>query len=203
MHPNSSLLFDKFAKPYFNPSVKVLEIGPNNFPSTYQRSVESHYLDWHTLDMLDHPKLTYPKAPEYEYPIMDSSYDIVISGQVIEHVRKPWIWIKEIARVAKTGGLVIIINPVSWTYHVAKDLVPDDCWRIYPDGMRVLYAEAGLTVELSLCESLEQPGFKRYRPGKSLETYSIRYQKAALFLGSLGWPVERSYDTITIGRKQR
>lgn len=65
-------------------------------------------------------------SSEYEFPIPSDSYDIVLSGGVIEHVRKVWVWIREVARVCKIGGLVITVAPASWPYHVA----PIDCWRL-------------------------------------------------------------------------
>jgi hypothetical protein len=120
-----------------------------------------------------------------------------LSGQVIEHVRKPWRWIPELARVTRRGGLVITINPVSWGYHEA----PIDCWRMFPEAMRALYEAAGLIVELSEWGSLETPQYRRFIPGVSREWQSRKRRIMYRMLGPLGFPVERAYDTITIGRK--
>jgi len=198
MHPNSLLLFEKYGKPFFRSGMKVLEIGPDMFPSSYQKLIDHLSLEWHTLDRHHSPYLTFANTREYSFPIPDEAYDITLSGQVIEHVRKPWKWISELARVTRSGGVVITINPVSWTYHEA----PVDCWRIYPEGMKALCEEAALSVELSLWESLETPGFRRYIPGDSLELLSVRKRLAYKLLGRFGFPVQRSYDTITIGRKE-
>ena len=197
MHTNSILLFEKYAKPALKVGMKVLEVGPNSFPSTYQRLSDELSLEWHTLDIYDSPKLTYPNSAEYNFPIPNNSYDIVLSGQVIEHVKKPWRWVPELARVTKPEGFIIIIGPVSWVYHEA----PVDCWRIYPEGMKALYEEAGITVLMSRWESLEAPNYKRYWPGVSKEGQSSRKQIINKIFGKFGFPVERSYDTITIGRK--
>jgi SAM-dependent methyltransferase len=179
---------------------RVLEVGPDGFPSSYRSTVEAagaSPCEWHTLDLFRDARLTYVAESEYRFPIPDDSYDVVLSGQVIEHVRKPWIWIREIARVCRPGGLVITINPVSWPYHEA----PIDCWRVFPDGMKALYDDASLEVVLSVWGSLELPGFRRYLPGASPEAYGRRRQRVSRLLGRLGLPVERAYDTITIGRK--
>jgi SAM-dependent methyltransferase len=72
------------------------------------------------------------------------SFDVVISGQTLEHVRRPWKWIKDVASLCKSGGLIWICAPNTWEFHE----FPIDCWRIWPDGMRALFAEAGL-VEIS------------------------------------------------------
>jgi hypothetical protein len=197
MHTNSKLLFEKYALPYFQKGMKVLEIGPDLFPSGYQRIVENLSLEWHTLDMYDSPKLTYPKSSAYSFAIPDGFYDIVLSGQVIEHVKKPWKWMPELTRITKAGGLVITINPVSWVYHEE----PVDCWRIYPEGMKALYEEASLTVLLSLWESLEQPHYQTYLQGISRECQGRTRRVISGLLRRFGFPGERSYDTITIGRK--
>lgn len=197
MHPNSELIFKKYARGYFCSDMRILEIGPDSFPSTYQRIIGDDSQVWDTLDISDNPNLAYRCSDEYSFPIADGTYDIVLSGQVLEHVRKIWIWIKEVSRICKGGGFVITINPVSYIYHEA----PVDCWRVYPEGMRALYEEAGLKVLISKYESLELPGFRRYIPGIPLIRRSSKRRILTLLLGRLGFPVERSYDTITIGKK--
>jgi SAM-dependent methyltransferase len=197
MHSNSKLLFEKYALPELKPGMSVLEIGPDGFPSTYQLLAEKLSLQWHTLDMYDHPSLTYPNSKEYCFAVPDDSYDVVLSGQVIEHVKKIWRWLPELARVTKPGGLVITINPVSWGFHE----YPVDCWRIYPDGMKALYEDAALKVSLSHWESLEMPGFSAYQPGVSWAQQGRKKKMLSIVFGRLGFPVERSYDTVTIGRK--
>lgn len=196
MHLNSELLFKKYAVEHFKPRANVLEIGPN-VPSHYQKIVGDSSIEWHTLDLYESDYLTYKATSEYSFPIPDGAYDIVLSGQVMEHVRKPWIWIRELARVCKPGGLVITIVPVSWPYHEA----PVDCWRAFPEGMRALYEDAKLTMDFSHFESLEVPHFKRFIPGRSPANQGG--WKVFRILGRFGFPVERSYDTIAIGRKLR
>ena len=198
MHPNSRLLFEKYAKAEIGRNRTVLEVGPDGVPSTYRRLSEDLSPVWHTLDITDNPLLTYPNSAEYSFAIPDESYDVVISAQVIEHVRRPWRWLREVARVTRVGGLVITINPVSWIYHEA----PIDCWRIYPEGMRALYEDASLTVQMSRWESLETPHFRKHSPGISIEHQSPRKRVISRLLGRLGFPVEAAYDTITIGRKE-
>jgi SAM-dependent methyltransferase len=161
MHINSTLLFEKYCKKLFAPNDLVLEIGPNKCPSTYNEIVGLSSIDWQTIDLVPNNSLTYIANSEYSFPIPDNTFDIVLAGQVIEHVRKPWIWIKELARVAKKGGYVVIINPASWPFHQA----PIDCWRIFPDGMRALYEEAGLHVELSEMATLEPARSRNMLPG--------------------------------------
>lgn len=197
MHTNSRLLFQKHAKRFFQPGLRVLEIGPDCIPSTYQNVVGDSSIVWHTLDIRNDPALTYHALSEYEFPVASGTYDIVLSGQVIEHVRQIWVWIRELSRVCKVGGLVVTINPVSWPYHEA----PVDCWRVYPEGMKTLYEYASLEVDFSRCESLEVTGRRGHIPGQSAEWQSPRRRLAYKILGVVGFPVECAYDVITVGKR--
>jgi SAM-dependent methyltransferase len=210
MHLNSVLLFRQHLLPLFSEGADVLELGPDSDPSTYRREVTTS-VTWSTADLASEVdaqggrvwgsgtghELTYRMTSEYEIAAPDGRFDIVVSGQVIEHVRQPWIWVKELARVCKPGGLVLTVNPVSWPYHEA----PIDCWRIYPDGMRALCEDAGLTVELSLFESLEErplawyPG-KSYNAGRGPKGRALNRVKAMT-----GYPLPIAFDTVTIARK--
>ncbi len=208
MHRNSMLLFNKYAKSYFPQQASVLEIGAR-IPSEYYKALERSDLNWKYLDIggaglsadsleMDRTvKLDYAAIDEYTFPIEDNSFDVVISGQVLEHVRKVWVWMKEVARVTKPGGYVITINPVSWPYHEA----PVDCWRIYPEGMKALYDDAGLDVDISVYECLEVNA-KRIIPGAGRDSQNARRLTAMNIAGALGWPVEASVDIITIGKKR-
>src|SRR5665647_234752 len=172
MHLNSKLLIQKYARSYFKPGYKILEIGPDQFPSTIQ-NLAGDGLTWHTLNIFNDPRLTYPSSPEYNFPIGDKEYDVVISANVIEHVKSIWKWMPELARIAKIGGQVITVNPVSWGYH--ED--PVDCWRIYPEGMKALYREAGLKVEVSVAENLESMNLYN-KPFNKLKTVSYTHLRA-------------------------
>jgi SAM-dependent methyltransferase len=197
MHQNCILLFQKYALQYFTPGMKVLEIGPDDSPSSLQRLVP--IVTWDTVDLVEFKdaKLTYRAQDEYTFPISNNEYDIVVSANVIEHVRKPWIWMKEVTRVTKPRGKVVTINPVSWPYHLA----PIDCWRCYPEGMRALYEDAGLKVLHSSWESLEKVNSSRRMPGKSKEWQSRKKRFAHRVLGLIGFPDECAFDTITIGER--
>jgi SAM-dependent methyltransferase len=191
VHLNSKLLFQKYALPYFADGMRVLEIGPDAVPSSYQAIVGKGGITWHTIDMFDSPNLTYRNSGEYSFPIETGSYDLVLSAQVIEHVRKIWNWMSEVSRVCKPGGTIITINPVSFRYHEA----PIDCWRIYPEGMKALYDDAGVDTLLSTSEALEpfSVGLK----------HGLRLVKKMVFRGkipSTGLPP--ILDTISIGKKR-
>jgi SAM-dependent methyltransferase len=197
MHANSGFLFQTYARKYFTPGLRVLEIGPDCNPSSLRLLMPDPSIAWDTVDFPGAFAATYLLEEEHRFPIADASYDIVLSANVIEHVRKPWVWQKEVVRVCKPGGLVVTIVPVSWPYHPC----PHDCWRIYPEGMKALYEEAGLQVICAVCESIESKGRKRVIPGRS-RWFQPRYLQVLYRLVSfIGVPMEYAFDTIAIGRK--
>jgi SAM-dependent methyltransferase len=110
MHSNSSWLFKKYAVPAFHDGQRVLEIGPDSFPSTYEQLASKPHEPWELIDLFDRPNLTYRATTPYNYPIPDNRFDVVLSGSVMEHIPAPWNWIKEVARVCKPGGTVITIR---------------------------------------------------------------------------------------------
>lgn len=78
---------------------------------------------------------------EYKWDnIPDGLFDVVVSGQCLEHVGMPWLWIKEVVRTLAPGGQICLIAPHSWEFHPS----PRDCWRVWPDGMKDLMEWAGL-----------------------------------------------------------
>lgn len=215
MHLNSKLLFEKYAIQYFEKNQSILEIGPAGNPSYYSRLVNMPSLKWHTLDIQEYigkgeiNPLHIISREEYTYPIEDDTFDIVLSGQVMEHVKNIWSWVDELKRITKKDGLIIIISPISWPYHEA----PVDCWRIYPEGMTTLMEEKGLKVIKCLFESLEKDLLKRNtrtEPGKTtlskkgrLSTF-WRLIEMGHSIPILRWFLRRvpvSYDNICICQK--
>ena len=65
-------------------------------------------------------------------------YDVVISGQVMEHVARPWEWLATLAR--RYNSYICIIAPNTFKEH----RYPLDCYRFWPDGMRALFEYAGI-----------------------------------------------------------
>ena len=190
MHDNSKILFERYAKKYFEKNMDVLEIGPDCFPSSYQHIVSRAGCKWNTIDAFERKGLTYLAKGEYDFGLPSNSFDIVLSGQVIEHVRRTWDWMAECGRVCKPGGYVITINPVSWGYHEA----PIDCWRIYPEGMRSLYEQAGLIDINSFCET--------NKINRASYAFMLTKQLLKIFLGRNPNVIQPETDTITIGMKR-
>lgn len=153
MHNNSMKLYLSHGKLFVHD--RVLEIGPDASPSSLQQ--RSEYTAWDTADtstegFQGRPTLTYPGCDEYKIPVEDGTYDTVVSANVLEHVRMPWLWLSELARIVQPGGHIVTVVPSIYVFHQH----PLDCWRVWPDGMRALHEHAGLqTVVVE--SSIESP----------------------------------------------
>ena len=76
----------------------------------------------------------------YTLPAASDSFDLVISGQCLEHCENPFRLTAEMVRVLKPGRLILLTAPWQWREHKW----PLDCWRILPDGMRAMMREVGV-----------------------------------------------------------
>lgn len=85
--------------------------------------------------------INYEVAPNYpEVDIQDlsnyqeSTYDVVILDEILEHIENPCKAIAEVYRILRTGGYLITSSPLM----IAVHRVPEDYWRFTEDGLRVL-----------------------------------------------------------------
>jgi SAM-dependent methyltransferase len=225
MHLNSELVFKKYAIPFFKPATRVLEIGPYGYPSAYQKIINDNSIEWQTLnlvnstldEMMNKDQLTVLANDPYHYPVPDDHYDIVVSGNVMEHVQDIIAWYKELKRIVKPGGHIITVMPLSWPYHEA----PMDCWRIYPEGFNTIFETVGIEKVICVFETLE---FEHCYPKRNKKNYpfiagrSIYWGKSKTEVDSqLNWnefikkipflrrfaiSIEVAFDTISIARKK-
>ncbi len=164
MHYESLVIMDTFIKKYLDPAkkLKILDVGSSDQYGGSYRGLFSNYTPEEIyyeqkIEDKDHtlnPNWTYTggdlqagnnvdeifKDP-YDWGLTEQ-FDVVISGQVLEHIEDTHKWILEIRKVLKDGGITCIIVP--WSFREHK--VPVDCWRVFPDGMSFLLKMAGLEI---------------------------------------------------------
>jgi SAM-dependent methyltransferase len=117
----------------------VLDVGSFDVNGNFRNSVTNRGWHYTGLDMVAGPNVDVVALSEYDFPFEDNSFDIVMSGSTMEHVNALWLWIPELTRVLKRGGMLAIITHTHWPYHPH----PVDCWRIMPDGMKFLFDLSG------------------------------------------------------------
>lgn len=146
MHPDSLMLMEKFRTNYIDriSGKSVLDVGSQDINGNYKYIFEGCGCSYVGTDIVPGPNVDVLSTFDHlSFP--DESFDVVVSGQTLEHAEKPWILVKEMARVLKPGGIVCWIAP--WRFHVHRDeLCPYDRWRILDDGMKTLIKEAGLVL---------------------------------------------------------
>lgn len=126
-------------------NLKVLDIGSKICKNqsrigTYRDHFKGH--NYIGADMDEGANVDLVLKEDYVLPFEDSHFDVVVSGQTMEHMKFFWVWIVEVARVVKKGGLICLVAPAV----VHEHKYPIDCWRFYEDGMRAIAEWAGLEV---------------------------------------------------------
>jgi len=86
-------------------------------------------------------------APDHYYdgerlPFDDGAFDTVVSFQVLEHTPDPEGLLREMARVTRRAGTLILTAPFSFRLHEE----PHDYFRFTPHGLRFLCEKVGFDV---------------------------------------------------------
>jgi SAM-dependent methyltransferase len=143
MHTESYQICANFVKSYLDPekTLKILDVGSYDVNGTYKELFNKEDWDYTGLDITEGPNVDIVSNKLYSYPVGDGTYDVIISGSTIEHVKDIYAFVKECSRILAEDGFICIIAPNSWTYHKH----PEDYWRFYPAALSFLLEDiAGL-----------------------------------------------------------
>jgi len=122
----------EFANTYVTAPCSVADVGSFDVNGTFRPFFR--HCQYEGLDVKKGPNVDRVVKP-YDYG--DKQYDVVVSGNTMEHVQDLHTWAREVTRICKPGGLICITAPHTWAEH----RYPVDCWRILPDGMKWLFRE--------------------------------------------------------------
>lgn len=156
MHPTSFALMDRLLLrlyPGDDRPLRVLDVGSLNINGTYRELVERRGWDYvgvdreqganvdvvaHvgdiSLDTWRHRMTAHGFSPRF---------DVVISGQTLEHDAAPWLTVRNVARVTNCASIVLIAPFVFPVHH------EPDYWRFTGQGLAALLSYAGLQVTTS------------------------------------------------------
>jgi SAM-dependent methyltransferase len=145
-HINSFI--KKTASDLSNQTGKLLEIGPQT-QSVVKESFRGYQIDTFDIVPTHHPTFV-GDITKYNRFIADSSYDVIACLEVLEHTLNPFDAVKELRRLLKHEGYILLSAPLNWRIHGP---VPD-CWRFTEHGWRVLLRDFDI-IDIDI---LETPG---------------------------------------------
>ena len=179
-----------------SPNATLLDLGCGSMP--YREifaPLATHYFG---ADIAMNPSADIHLDTSGRVPLGDSTVDVVLSTQVLEHVPAPGSYLEEAGRVLKPGGRLLLSTHGYWMYHPD----PADYWRWTKDGLRKVIEEAGFQIEsvrgvMNLASTglqLFQDGFAGSVPSPLLPIFLYVVQRLIGLLDRLGGDKARNRD---------
>jgi SAM-dependent methyltransferase len=122
---------------------RVLDLGSWAYEgqTTHRDLLAGYRVSYVGVDIVPGHNVRRVMTKPYRIPVGSDSVDLLISGQVFEHIPFVWATMFEVARVLRPGGLAFIAAPSRGHTHNVHDL-----WRFYPDAWQALADHAGLSL---------------------------------------------------------
>jgi SAM-dependent methyltransferase len=121
------------------PGARVVDIGAGDAP---YRHLFQH-MDYVTVDWEQSPhdgaRRSDIIASADSIPLPDASVDAVVMTEVLEHITNPSATLREMARILKVDGQILLTVPFVWILHE----MPHDYYRYTPSALRNLLEDAG------------------------------------------------------------
>lgn len=109
---------------YFSDTQSYREVSPDLF-SSYPDGFHAGHLTGSLID----EKLLDRHSKYIDF------FDIIYCSDVMEHLDNPWIGARNLLKLTKVGGYIIVITPFSYPYHPD----PDDFYRFTHNGLCRLF----------------------------------------------------------------
>lgn len=127
----------KFRDKYLcdSPITTILDVGSRSIKGqpTY-REIFPHPFEYIGMDIVPGNNV---EVVGYD-ALSGKVFDVVICGQVLEHVRQPWEFLASLKKYF--AQYICVIAPNTYGLHE----YPIDTFRYFPDGMRSLFEVAGI-----------------------------------------------------------
>lgn len=121
----------------------ILDVGSMDVNGSYRPLFDDPCWNYRGADLESGRNVDLVLSDPYHFSSVTSgSLDVVVSGQALEHMPRFWMFMLEVFRCLKPGGVCCIIAPSGGYEH----RYPVDCYRFYPDGMRAVAEYARLEV---------------------------------------------------------
>jgi len=116
---------------------KLLDVGCGSKP--YKDTYFSAATSYVGVDYASEKSRPDIIASALSLPLDNESFDTVVSTELLEHVPDPLRALREMHRVLKPGGHLILSTPMYWPRHE----IPHDYFRYPYDGLLYLVKESG------------------------------------------------------------
>ena len=117
---------------------KVLDVGAGTWE--FPRKQLEGVCEYTSTDTFEHPNVdVICNIQELSSCFHPDTFDFVICTDVIEHVEKPWVAVKELFAILKPGGELLLTTPFHYPLHGNQYV--HDYWRFTQDGLRQLLEE--------------------------------------------------------------
>jgi 2-polyprenyl-3-methyl-5-hydroxy-6-metoxy-1,4-benzoquinol methylase len=104
---------------------KLLDVGCSQLDFSHTaRKIESFGIDIKQSQVYDEAHFRLCNLDNERIPFQDGTFDFVIAGELIEHIKRPFEFIEECVRVLKQGGILILSTPNPHYYlEILKELI--------------------------------------------------------------------------------
>ena len=137
-------------------SGNVIDIGSGYRSNRIEILRINKELDVKTVDCNPNVGADFLLKAEFMDRIADNAYDCAVCTELLEHTENPIIVLKEIKRILKPDGLLVLSVPFAVEIHERKSL--KDYWRFTPSGLLLLLEQCGFhTIKIDMIGEKRAP----------------------------------------------
>jgi len=140
---NVKFFLSSCADKYDGESISLLDIAPQDHEGAKEFFKKSRIS---TLDIDSNSGATFIAdiCKNNSEIIPDNYFDIIVCTEVLEHTLNPFLAIKEMKRMLKSGGLLLISAPFNFRIHGPLP----DCWRFTEHGLKELLKDFKIEIKI-------------------------------------------------------